>query len=97
MPQTGDGIERTQILTPSSASEYGIQYVTKDELFSTSDFLSIHVRLSPRAHHIVGAAEFAKMKPTSRLINTSRGPIVDAAALLDALRTNRIAGAALDV
>ncbi|MGF6756137.1 NAD(P)-dependent oxidoreductase [Paraburkholderia sp. GAS42] len=62
-----------------------------------SDFLSIHVRLSARTHHLVGAAELAKMKPTSRLINTSRGPIVDGTALLDALRTDRIAGAALDV
>ncbi len=87
----------SQNLAPAVAAEYGVQYVTKDELFSRSDFLSIHVRLSPRTHHIVGAAEFAKMKPTSRLINTSRGPIVDGAALLEALRTNRIAGAALDV
>jgi len=87
----------SQNLAPAAAAEHGVQYVTKDELFSTADFLSIHVRLSPRTHHIVGAAEFAKMKPTSRLINTSRGPIVDDAALLEALRTNRIAGAALDV
>jgi phosphoglycerate dehydrogenase-like enzyme len=87
----------SQNLTPEAAAEQGIQYVTKDELFSASDYLSIHVRLSSRTHHLVGAAELAKMKPTSRLINTSRGPIVDGAALLDALRTNRIAGAALDV
>jgi len=87
----------SQNLTPEAAAEHGVQYVTKDELFSTSDFLSVHVRLSPRTHHLVGAAEFAMMKPTSRLINTSRGPIVDGAALLDALKTNRIAGAGLDV
>jgi phosphoglycerate dehydrogenase-like enzyme len=87
----------SQNLTPAVAAEHGVQYVTKDELFSTSDFLSIHVRLSPRTHHLVGVAEFAKMKPTSRLINTSRGTVVDGAALLEALRTNRIAGAGLDV
>ncbi|WP_207005232.1 D-2-hydroxyacid dehydrogenase family protein [Trinickia mobilis] len=87
----------SQNLTPEAAAAHGVQSVTKDELFSKSDFLSIHVRLSPRTHHLVGAAEFAKMKPTSRLINTSRGPIVDGAALLEALRTERIAGAALDV
>ncbi len=87
----------SQNLTPAAAAEHGVQYVTKDELFSRSDFLSIHVRLSERTHHLVGAAELAKMKPTSRLINTSRGPIVDDTALLDALRTDRIAGAALDV
>ncbi|WP_043287483.1 D-2-hydroxyacid dehydrogenase family protein [Paraburkholderia oxyphila] len=87
----------SQNLTAEAAARHGVRYVTKDELFSTSDFLSIHVRLSPRTHHLVGTAELARMKPTSRLINTSRGPIVDASALIEALRTNRIAGAALDV
>ena len=87
----------SQNLTPAAATEHGVQYVTRDELFAQADFLSIHVRLSARTHHMVGAPEFEKMKPTSRLINTSRGPIVDGAALLEALRTNRIAGAALDV
>ena len=84
-------------LTAERAQEKGVQRVSKDELFSSSDLLSIHVRLSPRTHHLVGAAEFAQMKPTSRLINTSRGPIVDAAALVKALTSGQIAGAALDV
>jgi phosphoglycerate dehydrogenase-like enzyme len=87
----------SQNLTAERAQEKGVQQVTRDELFSSSDLLSIHVRLSPRTHHLVGAAEFAQMKPTSRLINTSRGPIVDIDALVKALTSGQIAGAALDV
>jgi phosphoglycerate dehydrogenase-like enzyme len=87
----------SQNLTAERAQEKGVQLVGKDELFSNSDFLSVHLRLSPRTQHLVGAAEFAQMKPTSRLINTSRGPIVDATALLKALTSGQIAGAALDV
>ncbi len=87
----------SQNLTPERAEEKGVQLVDKATLFSTSDFLSIHVRLSERTHHLVGPAELAQMKPTSRLINTSRGPIVDEAALINALKTGHLAGAALDV
>jgi phosphoglycerate dehydrogenase-like enzyme len=87
----------SQNLTPERAEEKGVQLVDKATLFSTSDFLSIHVRLSERTHHLVGPAELAQMKPTSRLINTSRGPIVDEAALINALKTGQLAGAALDV
>jgi phosphoglycerate dehydrogenase-like enzyme len=71
--------------------------VDKDTLFSASDFLSIHVRLSERTRGPVGAAELARMKPTSRIVNTSRGPIVDTAALLAAPESGQIAGAAIDV
>jgi len=87
----------SQNLTAERAEEKGAQLVSKDQLFSTADFVSIHVQLSERTRGLVGAPELAQMKPTSRLINTSRGPIVDAAALLEALTTGRIAGAALDV
>ncbi|MEI5999062.1 D-2-hydroxyacid dehydrogenase family protein [Paraburkholderia bengalensis] len=87
----------SQNLTPDTAAQHGVKYATKDELFATSDYLSIHVRLSERTHHLVGAPEFARMKRTSRLVNTSRGPIVDTAALVDALETGRLAGAAVDV
>ena len=87
----------SQNLTAERAAEKGVQPVTRDVLFSTADFLSIHVRLSERTKGLVGATELAQMKPTSRLINTSRGPIVDYAALLGALKTGQIAGAALDV
>ena len=87
----------SQHLTAERAAEKGAQLVSKDVLFSTADFLSIHVRLSERTQGLVGATELAQMKPTSRLINTSRGQIVDHAALLGALSTGQIAGAALDV
>lgn len=87
----------SQNLTPERAQEKGVQLVNKATLFSTSDFLSLHVRLSERTHHLVGPAELGQMKPTSRLINTSRGPIVDEAALIEALKTGQLAGAALDV
>lgn len=87
----------SQNLTAERAESIGVQQVDKDTLFSTSDFLSIHVRLSDRTRGLVGAAELARMKPTSRIINTSRGPIVDTAALLAALESGQIAGAAIDV
>jgi D-3-phosphoglycerate dehydrogenase len=87
----------SQNLTPEKAAEAGVGYVSKEELFRQSDFLTIHIVLSQRSRHLVGAAEFALMKPTAYLINTSRGPIVDEAAMLAALRDKKIAGAGLDV
>jgi phosphoglycerate dehydrogenase-like enzyme len=71
--------------------------LTKEELLQRSDIVTIHVRLSERTRGLIGAAELALMKPTAYLVNTSRGPIVDERALLEALRTGRIAGAGLDV
>jgi phosphoglycerate dehydrogenase-like enzyme len=71
--------------------------LTKEELLRRSDIVTIHVRLSERTRGLIGAAELARMKPTAYLINTSRGPIVDEAALLAALHEGRIAGAGLDV
>jgi phosphoglycerate dehydrogenase-like enzyme len=87
----------SQNLTAERAESKGVELVDKDTLFSTSDFLSIHTRLSKRTRGLVGAAELARMKPTSRIVNTSRGPIVDMVALLTALESGRIAGAAIDV
>jgi phosphoglycerate dehydrogenase-like enzyme len=75
----------------------GATVVTKEELFSRADIITIHTRLSDRTRGLVGAAELALMKPTALLVNTSRGPIVDEAALLDALHGGRIGGAAIDV
>jgi phosphoglycerate dehydrogenase-like enzyme len=72
-------------------------YVTKEELFSRSDVLTIHLKLSERSRRLVGAAELSLMKPTALLVNTSRGPIVDESALIDALGARSIGGAALDV
>jgi phosphoglycerate dehydrogenase-like enzyme len=71
--------------------------VTKEELLARADIITIHLRLSDRTHGLIGAAELAQMKPTALLVNTSRGPIVDETALLDALHGGRIGGAAIDV
>ena len=87
----------SQNLTEEKAAEHGARRVSKEELFAASDVISIHVVLSPRSRGLVGGAELARMKPTAYLVNTSRGPIVDEAALVDCLRKQRIGGAALDV
>jgi phosphoglycerate dehydrogenase-like enzyme len=87
----------SQNLTAEKCREAGVDYTTKDELFRRSDFITIHVVLSGRTRGLVGAAEFALMKPSAFLINTSRGPIIDEAALTTALRQQKIAGAGLDV
>jgi phosphoglycerate dehydrogenase-like enzyme len=84
-------------LTPERCKEVGVGYATKEELFSTADIVTIHVVLGPRSRGLVGAAELARMKPTSYLVNTARGPIVDEAALLETMRQKKIAGAAIDV
>ena len=83
-------------LTAERAAEAGAALVSKDELMSRSDALSIHLVLSPRSRGLVGPGDLARMKPGAILINTSRGPIVDAAALLAAVTERRIV-AALDV
>ncbi|MGZ3508878.1 MAG: D-2-hydroxyacid dehydrogenase family protein [Vulcanimicrobiaceae bacterium] len=87
----------SQNLTREKAQAEGARLVTKEALFRQADFLTIHVVLSKRTIGLVGAAELALMKPTARLINTSRGPIVDEPALIAALNERKIAGAALDV
>ena len=87
----------SQNMTPEIAEAAGATLVTKDELFRQADVVSIHLILSKRTRGLVGAADLALMKPTSWLINTSRGPIVDEGALVQALRSRAIAGAAVDV
>jgi phosphoglycerate dehydrogenase-like enzyme len=84
-------------LTPERCKEAGVGYATKEELFSTADIITVHVVLSQRSRGLVGAADLARMKPTAYLVNTARGPIVDEAALLEALKARKIAGAAVDV
>src|ERR1700684_2626754 len=84
-------------LTPERCKEVGVGYAAKEELFATADIVTIHVVLGPRSRGLVGAAELARMKPTSYLVNTARGPIVDEAALLETMRQKKIAGAAIDV
>jgi phosphoglycerate dehydrogenase-like enzyme len=92
-----DVIAWSQNLTPDRAQAFGARLVSKEELFRSADILTIHLVLSQRTKGLVGAAELHAMKPSARLINTSRGPIVDEPALIEVLRQRRIAGAALDV
>ena len=77
--------------------ELNLQFVTFEELFQTSDFVSVHVPLLPETRHLVGAEQFKLMKKTAVLVNTSRGPVIDEAALAEALEQGEIAAAGLDV
>jgi glyoxylate reductase len=77
--------------------ELHAEYVDRDKLFRESDFVTIHVPLMPETHHLISKDNLEKMKPTAYLVNTSRGPVVDEAALAEALENKKIAGAALDV
>jgi phosphoglycerate dehydrogenase-like enzyme len=84
-------------LTAERAAECGAELVSKDDLFAAADFVTIHLVLSRRTRGLIGARELGLMKPTAFLVNTSRGPIIDEAALLAALEGGTIAGAGLDV
>ena len=77
--------------------EFNAEYVSREEVFAQADFLSLHVPLTPATRGLIGPAELAKMKRTAFLINTTRGPVVQETALIDALERGVIAGAALDV
>jgi phosphoglycerate dehydrogenase-like enzyme len=87
----------SQNLDAAAAAKAHAEAVSKEELFARSDVVTVHYKLSPRSVNLIGASELARMKPTAYLINTSRGPIVDEAALIAALRAGTIAGAGLDV
>lgn len=84
-------------LSPEVAAELGSRRVELDELLATADVVSLHCPYTPETHHLIGAAQFAAMRETAYLVNTTRGPIVDEAALVDALRDGQIAGAGLDI
>jgi glyoxylate reductase len=84
-------------LSPEVAAELGARRVELDELLATADVVSLHCPYTPETHHLIGAAQFAAMRETAYLVNTARGPIVDEASLVDALRDGQIAGAGLDV
>ena len=84
-------------LTKDKASEHGATLATKDELFRTSDIVSVHVGLSDSSRGLVGRSEIGLMKPSALLVNTSRGPIITESALIEALRDKKIGGAAVDV
>ena len=87
----------SQNMTPESAEERGAKYVSREELFRTSDVVSINLVLSDRTRHLIGARDIGMMKKTAFLINTARGPIIDEKALIAALQKRQIAGAGLDV
>jgi phosphoglycerate dehydrogenase-like enzyme len=87
----------SQNLTAARAAECGAELVPLDTLLSASDYVTVHLRLSERSRGLIGAPELARMKPGAYLVNTSRAPIVDTAALVAAVRAGALAGAALDV
>ena len=87
----------SQNLTAETCAEQGVIYAPKDEFFATSDFISIHLKLSDRVTGLVGATELDQMKSDACIVNTSRAPIIDQTALYTALQQGRIGGAALDV
>lgn len=92
-----DVVAWSENLTAERTDEVGVTLVERSELLSSSDFVTIHLRASERSRGTIGAAELDEMKPTAYLVNTSRGPIVDWEALLDAVRSGSVAGAAIDV
>ena len=92
-----DVVAWSEHLSDERAAEVGVRRVSKEGLLAAADFLSIHLVLSERTRGLIAGAELVQMKPTAALINTSRGPIVDEAALVAALRVGVIAAAGLDV
>ena len=92
-----DVIAWSQNLTEKRCAEVGVRKVTKEELMSQSDVISIHLVLSDRSRGLVGADELKAMKKTAYIVNTSRGPIIDEAALIDSLKNKDIGGAGIDV
>jgi len=97
-----DGFDMKIIYSDAKRNEelekiYKVEYVDLPTLLKTSDVVSVHVPLLPTTRHLIGAKELAMMKPTACLVNSSRGPIIDEAALVEALRNKVIRGAAIDV
>ncbi len=82
---------------PEAEAQYEMQFVDLPTLLAQSDFVSLHVPLTPDTHHLISSDELARMKPTAILVNAARGPVVDPLALYDALKGKKIAAAALDV
>jgi glyoxylate reductase len=87
----------TNPLLPDVEQQLGATHVDLPRLLAESDFISVHVPLTAETHHLLSAPQFAQMKPTAIIVNTSRGPVVDEAALVEALKSHRIAAAGLDV
>ena len=84
-------------VSSEEAARLGVSVLPIEEVFARADFVTLHVPLTKETHHLVDAAKLALMKPSATIINTSRGPVIDEVALVDALRSERLAHAALDV
>ena len=84
-------------LSEAEERELGVSYVSLEDLLRQADFVSVNAAFTPETRHLIGARQFSLMKPTAILVNTSRGPVVDEAALVEALQSRQIAGAGLDV
>jgi lactate dehydrogenase-like 2-hydroxyacid dehydrogenase len=103
MAQRGRGFQMrviysdSQRITADQERELGVEYVSKESLLEQSDFISLHVPLTPETKHLIGAPELAKMRKTAILVNTARGPVIDEAALAAALAAGTIWSAGLDV
>jgi phosphoglycerate dehydrogenase-like enzyme len=92
-----DVVAHSRTLTPERAAEHGARAKDLAGTLEAADILTVHLTLTPETRGMVGAAELARMKPGAFLVNTARGPIVEEAALVAALETGHLAGAALDV
>jgi phosphoglycerate dehydrogenase-like enzyme len=92
-----DVVAWSQNLTDERAAEHGVRRVEREELFATSDVVTVHLLWSRRTRGLIGADDFARMKSTALFVNTSRGQVVQTEALIDVLREGRIGGAGLDV
>lgn len=84
-------------LSPIDEAKHGLTYASIDDVLGHSDVVSIHVAMAEETHHLIGPDQFARMKPTATIVNTARGPIIDEAALVDALASGVIGSAGLDV
>ena len=96
-PMVGKLLAYDPYVAPSAGAELGVELVTLEDLLARSDYVSVHTPLLANTRGLIGADQLARMQPTAYLVNTSRGPVVDEAALVAALQAKQIAGAALDV
>jgi D-3-phosphoglycerate dehydrogenase len=87
----------SQNLTPERCAEAGVGYAAREQLFAEADVITVHLQLSERSRGLISTTDLGRMKPTAYIVNTSRGPIIDEAALIETLSARRIAGAGLDV
>jgi D-3-phosphoglycerate dehydrogenase len=96
-PFIGKIVAYDPYVVQETADEYNVQLVELDHLLAQADFVSVHTPILPSTHHLINADRLAMMKPTAFIVNTSRGAVIDEAALIEILQTEQIAGAGLDV